>query len=43
MSQENNSIEKSKDVEEKEVLPFAKNEVTRLMKRNLDDDKMIRD
>lgn len=27
----------------KEVLPFAKNEVTRLMKRNLDDDKMIRD
>ncbi len=28
---------------EKEKLPFAKNEVYRLMKKNLDDDKMIRD
>ena len=29
--------------QEKEKLPFAKNEVYRLMKENLDDDKMIRD
>ena len=28
---------------EKEKLPFAKNEVVRLMKNNLDDDKMIRE
>ena len=28
---------------ESEKLPFAKNEVYRLMKENLDDDKMIRD
>ena len=28
---------------EREKLPFAKNEVTRLMKMNLDDDKMIRE
>ena len=28
---------------EKEKLPFAKNEVYRLMRENLDDDKMIRD
>ena len=30
-------------IEEKEKLPFAKNEVYRLMRENLDDDKMIRD
>lgn len=28
---------------QKETLPFAKNEVYRLMKKNLDNDKMIRD
>ena len=28
---------------QKEKLPFAKNEVYRLMKKNLDDDKMIKD
>ena len=35
-----NNIEKT---EAKENLPFAKNEVYRLMKKNLDKDKMIRD
>ena len=30
-------------VEEKEKLPFAKNEVYRLMRQNLDSDKIIRD
>ena len=29
--------------EEDEYLPFAKAEVVRLMKQNLDDDKMIRE
>jgi histone H3/H4 len=29
--------------EKPEKLPFAKNEVTRLMRKHLDDDKMIRD
>ena len=29
--------------EQKEKLPFAKAEVVKLMKRNLDDDKMIRE
>ena len=29
-------------IEQKEKLPFAKNEVVKLMKRNLDPDKMIR-
>ena len=29
--------------EDEEKLPFAKAEVVRLMKENLDDDKMIRD
>lgn len=38
MSENNNSTTK-----EKENLPFAKNEVYRLMKKNLDKDKMIRD
>lgn len=33
----------TKPSNEKEKLPFAKNEVVRLMKDNLDDDKMIRD
>jgi len=28
---------------ESEKLPFAKNEIYRLMRDNLDDDKMIRD
>jgi hypothetical protein len=32
-----------KNTEQKEKLPFAKNEVTKLMRKNLDDDKMIRD
>ena len=32
-----------KQAVESEKLPFAKNEVYRLMKENLDDDKMIRD
>ena len=31
------------NVEEKEKLPFAKAEVVNLMKKNLDDDKMIRE
>ena len=31
------------DAVESEKLPFAKNEVYRLMRENLDDDKMIRD
>ena len=32
-----------KNTEQKEKLPFAKNEVTRLMRKNLDNDKMIKD
>ena len=42
MSEEKN-IDKTNQTNEKEKLPFAKNEVVRLMKKNLDDDKMIRD
>ena len=42
MSEERN-IEKSMPDDEKEKLPFAKNEVLRLMKANLDSDKMIRE
>ena len=34
---------KVKNNTEKEKLPFAKNEVYRLMRENLDSDKMIRD
>ena len=30
-------------IQEKEKLPFAKNEVYRLMKKNLDRDKMIKE
>ncbi len=36
-------IEEEFEEEEKEDLPFAKAEVVRLMKENLDDDKMIRE
>ncbi len=36
-------MSEEKKIEKKEKLPFAKNEVYRLMKKNLDDDKMIRD
>ena len=36
-------MSEEKKIEQKEKLPFAKNEVYRLMKENLDDDKMIRD
>lgn len=39
MNQENNLKAKP----EAEKLPFAKNEVTRLMRKHLDSDKMIRD
>ena len=42
MSEERN-IEKSMPDDEKEKLPFAKNEVFRLKKANLDSDKMIRE
>ena len=35
--------EENKPSNEREKLPFAKNEVVRLMKQNLDDDKMIRE
>ena len=40
---EENLNQNSKQAVESEKLPFAKNEVYRLMKENLDDDKMIRD
>ena len=42
---ENEIIEKTEEVvvEQKEKLPFAKAEVVKLMKQNLDDDKMIRE
>ena len=36
-------MSEEKKIEKKEKLPFAKNEVYRLMKKNLDDDKMIKD
>ena len=38
-----NSKMREKIIEEKEKLPFAKNEVYRLMRENLDSDKMIKD
>ena len=37
------SIQTKNQAVEKEKLPFAKNEVYRLMRQNLDDDKIIRD
>lgn len=40
---EENINQNRKQVVESEKLPFAKNEVYRLMRENLDDDKMIRD
>lgn len=40
---EENINQNRKQTVESEKLPFAKNEVYRLMKENLDDDKMIRD
>ena len=36
-------MSEEKTIQEKEKLPFAKNEVYRLMKYNLDKDKMIKD
>ena len=36
-------MSEEKKIEQKEKLPFAKNEVYRLMKKNLDDDKMIKE
>lgn len=43
MSQEKNSNENVKQPVEQEKLPFAKNEVVRLMRKNLDNDKMIKE
>ncbi|WP_458455278.1 hypothetical protein [Methanobrevibacter sp.] len=43
MSEEKNIDKTFEKSNEKEKLPFAKNEVVKLMKRNLDSDKMIRD
>ena len=40
---ENDAVDNRQDVGEKEKLPFAKNEVYRLMRENLDGDKIIRD
>ena len=40
---EENINQNRKQAVESEKLPFAKNEIYRLMKENLDDDKMIRD
>lgn len=40
---EENINQNRKQAVESEKLPFAKNEVYRLMRENLDDDKMIRD
>lgn len=42
---ENEEIEENNEIEEEEAedLPFAKAEVVRLMKQNLDSDKMIRE
>lgn len=36
-------MSEEKMIDEKEKLPFAKNEVCRLMRENLDNDKMIKD
>lgn len=36
-------MSEEKMINEKEKLPFAKNEIYRLMRENLDNDKMIRD
>ena len=43
MSEEKMIEKTSKQTNEKEKLPFAKNEVVKLMKKNLDSDKMIRE
>ena len=43
MSEEEMIEETSEELMEEEKLPFAKAEVVRLMKENLDDDKMIRE
>lgn len=43
MSEEEMIEQVSEEFEEDEKLPFAKAEVVRLMKENLDDDKMIRE
>ena len=43
MSEEKKIDETLKKTDEKEKLPFAKNEVVKLMKRNLDSDKMIKE
>lgn len=43
MSEENKINKALKETNEKEKLPFAKNEVVRLMRKNLDSDKMIKD
>ena len=40
---EKDAVNNRQDVDEKEKLPFAKAEVFRLMKNNLDSDKQIRD
>ena len=43
MSEEEMIDQTSEELMEEEKLPFAKAEVVRLMKENLDDDKMIRE
>ena len=43
MSEEENFEQNEEYMDEDEKLPFAKAEVVRLMKENLDDDKMIRE
>ena len=43
MSKEKNSNKNVVQKSEKEKLPFAKNEVIRLMRENLDNDKMIKE
>lgn len=43
MSEEKVMDNTTKKTPEKEKLPFAKNEVVRLMKANFDDDKMIKE
>ena len=43
MTEEEILEETSEELSENEKLPFAKAEVVRLMKQNLDDDKMIRE
>ena len=43
MAEEEMIEETSEELSESEKLPFAKAEIVRLMKQNLDDDKMIRE